>query len=97
VLKIDKTFIGELTGAMVAPLAEAVIALAAALGMQTVAEGIEEPEQVERLLALGCRYGQGYHYGRPMPAEQITEFLRIAFAAADNSLQADRRSPAVQA
>ncbi|HZM84249.1 MAG TPA: EAL domain-containing protein [Candidatus Limnocylindrales bacterium] len=95
VLKIDKAFTGELTGAVAAPLAQAVIALAAALGMQTVAEGIEELEQVERLLALGCRYGQGYHYGRPMPAEQITNFLCVSFAAADSSLQADRDSAAV--
>jgi diguanylate cyclase (GGDEF)-like protein len=97
VLKIDKAFTGELTGAVVAPLAQAIIALAAALGMETVAEGIEEPEQVERLLALGCRYGQGYHYGRPMPAEQITEFLCVAFAAADSSLQADQGSAAARA
>ena len=75
VLKIDKAFTGELTSAVVAPLAQAVIALAAALGMETVAEGIEEPEQVVRLLALGCRYGQGYYYGRPMPAAQMTESL----------------------
>jgi EAL domain-containing protein (putative c-di-GMP-specific phosphodiesterase class I) len=83
VLKIDKTFTDELTGASVpAPLAQAVIALATTLGMNTVAEGIEEATQAERLRALGCRYGQGYHYGRPLPAEQMTKFLRHSTPAA---------------
>src|SRR5262249_40507092 len=82
VLKIDKTFTDELTGASVsAPLAQAVIALATTLGMDTVAEGIGEVAQAERLRALGCRYGQGYHYSRPMPAEQMSEFLRQATPA----------------
>ncbi|HET8661515.1 MAG TPA: EAL domain-containing protein [Micromonosporaceae bacterium] len=82
VLKIDKAFTGELSGTVVAPLAQAVIALAAALGMETVAEGVEEPVQVERLLVLGCRYGQGYHYGRPMSAGQMADLLCVAFEAA---------------
>jgi sensor c-di-GMP phosphodiesterase-like protein len=49
--------------------------------MDTVAEGIEEAAQAERLRALGCRYGQGYYYSRPMPAEQMSEFLRQATPA----------------
>jgi EAL domain-containing protein (putative c-di-GMP-specific phosphodiesterase class I) len=77
VLKIDKTFTDELSlGAPPAPLVQAVIALAAALGMQTVAEGIEGPAQAQRLLALGCRYGQGFHYAEPLSADQMEDFLR---------------------
>jgi diguanylate cyclase len=76
VLKIDKTFTDELTGPVgPAPLAQAVIALATALGMQTVAEGIEEPVQASRLVALGCRYGQGFHYAQPLPPEQLEQLL----------------------
>jgi EAL domain-containing protein (putative c-di-GMP-specific phosphodiesterase class I) len=76
------TFTDELTGASgPAPLAQAVIALAATLGMDTAAERIEEAAQAERLRALGCRCGQGYHYSHPMPAEQMSEFLRQATPA----------------
>ncbi len=75
-LKIDKSFTDELADELgPAPLAQAVIALAKTLDMQTVAEGIEQPVQARRLLALGCRYGQGFHYARPMPAEQLAELL----------------------
>ena len=69
VLKIDKTFVDELAAGGGAPLVQAVIALAETLGMQTVAEGIEHPTQVRRLLGLGCRYGQGFHYARPLPTD----------------------------
>ena len=59
-----------------APLAQAVIALAAALGMETVAEGIENPEQVEQLLALGCRYGQGFHLAKPLAAADVEAWAK---------------------
>ena len=79
VLKIDKSFTDELRGAGASPpLAQAVIALADALGMRTVAEGIEEAEQAARLLTLGCQYGQGYHYGEALPANEMGEVLRSA-------------------
>ncbi len=75
-LKIDKSFTDELADELgPAPLAHAVIALAKTLDMQTVAEGIEAPVQARRLLALGCRYGQGFHFARPMPAERLAELL----------------------
>jgi diguanylate cyclase (GGDEF)-like protein len=76
VLKIDKTFTDELADATEnTPLAQVVVALATALHMRTVAEGIEDPGQADRLLALGCRYGQGFHYSRPLPAEEMAELL----------------------
>jgi EAL domain-containing protein (putative c-di-GMP-specific phosphodiesterase class I) len=78
VLKIDKSFTEELradTGS--APLAQAVIALASALRMRTVAEGIEDPTQARRLLALGCQHGQGYHYARALPADQMGALLGV--------------------
>jgi diguanylate cyclase (GGDEF)-like protein len=76
VLKIDKTFTDELADAAeTTPLAQVVVALATALHMHTVAEGIECPGQADRLLALGCRYGQGFHYSRPLPAEAMGELL----------------------
>ncbi|GIJ47546.1 hypothetical protein Val02_44320 [Virgisporangium aliadipatigenens] len=75
-LKIDKTFTAELAGrGGPAPLTQAVIALATTLGMDTVAEGIEEPVQAGRLRALGCKYGQGYLYAAPLAPEAMAEFL----------------------
>ena len=79
VLKIDKTFTDAVSDAPApAPLVQAVIALADALGMQTVAEGIEHTGQAERLLALGCRYGQGFHFARPLAPAQMQQFLQRA-------------------
>ncbi|WP_436532231.1 putative bifunctional diguanylate cyclase/phosphodiesterase [Actinoplanes sp. HUAS TT8] len=52
-------------------LVRAVIELARALDLTTVAEGIETPCQGELLRAIGCERGQGYHYARPMPAPDL--------------------------
>ena len=54
-----------------------IIELARALGMDVVAEGVETREQHELLLALGCRYGQGFLFSRPVSVEAITELLRL--------------------
>ena len=67
-IKIDRTFLAALgkqsnTSAVVS----AVIALARALDMAVVAEGIETEEQHRILLGLGCEFGQGYLFGRPSP------------------------------
>ncbi|AVV45729.1 EAL domain-containing protein [Streptomyces sp. ID05-04B] len=71
VLKIDKTFIDDITrdGRQVA-LVEGIIRLADTLGLEVIAEGIEEPAQREVLADIGCRFGQGYLYARPMTVEQ---------------------------
>ncbi len=53
----------------------AILSLAQALGMQTVAEGIETPELAQTLAALGCTYGQGYHFARPLGADAAYQFL----------------------
>jgi len=52
-------------------LAKAILAMAANLSLDTVAEGIETPVQAERLRALGCRLGQGYLFAPALPAEAI--------------------------
>lgn len=66
VLKIDRTFLAALDRQdNSAAVITAVLALARALGMKVVAEGIESDEQHAALLALGCEYGQGYLFGRP--------------------------------
>ena len=69
VLKIDRSFVdGMERDARKAELTRAFISIAAALEMETVAEGIETEKQAEMLQSFGCLVGQGYLLGRPMPA-----------------------------
>ena len=68
VLKIDRSFVAELGQPgkeNIASVVAAVLALAGALGMDVIAEGIETEAQRQALLALGCEFGQGYLLGRP--------------------------------
>ena len=56
-------------------LAQAVITLGTTLAVRTIAEGIELPQQLERLRELGCDLGQGFHFSRPLPAPQLEALL----------------------
>jgi EAL domain-containing protein (putative c-di-GMP-specific phosphodiesterase class I) len=51
------------------------------LDLDVVAEGIERPEQLSRLIELGCGFGQGFHIARPMALEDVT--IRLAAERAD--------------
>jgi diguanylate cyclase (GGDEF)-like protein/PAS domain S-box-containing protein len=87
-LKIDRSFISSLeneTGDG-STIVDAVIRMAAGLGLHLVAEGVETEAQASRLIDLGCTYAQGYLFARPMPAEQVSEYL--AAAAAEGHLSA---------
>jgi EAL domain-containing protein (putative c-di-GMP-specific phosphodiesterase class I) len=76
VLKIDGTFVAGLGHEpQDASIAAAVISLAHALGLDTVAEGIETEEQLTILRSLGCDLGQGYLFGRPAPIEETVHLL----------------------
>lgn len=76
-LKIDKRFVDRLTHDPRAPgLVRAVVELANTLGMTTVAEGVEDPTQAEALRDLGCQMLQGYLFAKPMPADEVTDFLQ---------------------
>jgi EAL domain-containing protein (putative c-di-GMP-specific phosphodiesterase class I) len=72
VLKIDRSFISGLAGnARQQELVSAVIQLGHTLGLRVVAEGIEDEDQLTALTAMGCRYAQGYHLGRPEAAAAL--------------------------
>ena len=74
-LKLDRTFLTELAGADRSrdlALIRATIELAHALGLQVVAEGVEEQATLEILSRLGCDLAQGYHIGRPSPATALS-------------------------
>ncbi|ROL76908.1 GGDEF domain-containing protein [Pseudomonas protegens] len=71
-LKIDQGFVAGLPfDEDDAAISRVIIALAQSMGMQVHAEGIEQAEQARFLLEHGCDLGQGYWFGRPMPAEQL--------------------------
>jgi EAL domain-containing protein (putative c-di-GMP-specific phosphodiesterase class I) len=77
ILKIDKSFVaGAIGSADRVALVEGIIRIADALQLDVIAEGIETREQWERLAATHCLYGQGYLFGRPMPAEAVRALLR---------------------
>jgi EAL domain-containing protein (putative c-di-GMP-specific phosphodiesterase class I) len=76
VLKIDRSFIVGLgTGKEDAAIVRSVISLARSLGLECVAEGIERPQQLDELRALGCTYVQGFLLGVPLPADVLGDQL----------------------
>jgi EAL domain-containing protein (putative c-di-GMP-specific phosphodiesterase class I) len=54
-----------------------IVELARVLGMTVVAEGIETVEQYRMLRDMGCRYGQGFLFAKPMTVELVTQLLRL--------------------
>ena len=75
-IKIDKSFISKIVDNKTQyAIVKAILMLANALNMQVVAEGIETEQQKDLLLKMGCEYGQGYWFGRPVTAEVATQML----------------------
>lgn len=76
-IKIDRYFVGRMD---VSPecleIVRSVITLARSLGMEVVAEGVEQETQLTQLRTLGCEYAQGFLLARPMPVPDAQEFLR---------------------
>jgi EAL domain-containing protein (putative c-di-GMP-specific phosphodiesterase class I) len=77
ILKIDKAFVDDLDDGD-CTLARAMIDLGASFNLKVVAEGIEHDSQRAQLLGLGCRFGQGYHFSRPLPADELEALLTRA-------------------
>jgi EAL domain-containing protein (putative c-di-GMP-specific phosphodiesterase class I) len=78
VLKIDRSFVGRMSdGDQALQIVRTIIELARVLGMDVVAEGIETPEQYRLLRQMGCRYGQGFLFARPLPPDEVTRLLRL--------------------
>jgi diguanylate cyclase (GGDEF)-like protein len=74
ILKIDRMFVSGV-GESASPIARAIVDLGRTLGLQVIAEGIEHAEQARWLAGIGCRYGQGYLYARPMGGAAIEALL----------------------
>ncbi|TMF81442.1 MAG: EAL domain-containing protein, partial [Chloroflexi bacterium] len=76
-IKIDRSFIAQLAkdeGS--AAIVRATIELAGSLGLEVVAEGVEDEATLQILMQLGCSTAQGYHISRPLPVEEITGWIR---------------------
>ncbi|MEG4844817.1 EAL domain-containing protein [Microcoleus sp. F10-C6] len=77
-LKVDKSFVGrmeiESEGENVA-IVRTIVALAHALGMDVIAEGVETAAQLARLRSIGCEYGQGYFFAKPLPRDEATALM----------------------
>ena len=75
-LKIDRRFVsGRKRDSRAGAIAEAVLAMASALGLRATAEGVETPEQLEWLRSRGCHEAQGFLFARPQPAEAFEALL----------------------
>jgi EAL domain-containing protein (putative c-di-GMP-specific phosphodiesterase class I) len=86
ILKIDRSFVsGMLADRDKIAIVRAVLSLAQALGMRTTAEGIESNELAQTLAALGCTYGQGYLYARPLEASDALAMVLAARTASSAS------------
>ena len=76
ILKIDRSFISELREAQGGEtIASVIVRLARTLGLQVIAEGVEEPHQWAALSTAGCDAAQGYLLGRPMRPDRFPEFV----------------------
>ena len=74
--KIDQTFIADLADGKSEQIVELLVRLGELCNLRVTAEGIETSAQADRLLELGCVFGQGQYFDQPLPAQAITEHLR---------------------
>jgi len=81
-LKIDRSFVARMSEDEEShAIVETMIKLAKAMGMTVVAEGIEEAEQLNELIRLGCEIGQGFYFSKPVEAAKAEKLLESAFGA----------------
>jgi diguanylate cyclase (GGDEF)-like protein len=79
-IKIDKSFIHDMDeGSRGSDLIQAIISMANNLGMETIAEGVETKEQLQKLLGMKCGYGQGYYLSHPLPEDAAEKYLESYF------------------
>jgi diguanylate cyclase (GGDEF)-like protein len=75
-LKVDRSFVEKIaTDSYSAELVRTIVQLGNSLGLQTVAEGIEDTEQLGALRTIGCAFGQGFLFSKPLAATDITALL----------------------
>ncbi len=92
VLKIDQSFVSRMNGGeQPVQIVKTIVELARVMGMDVVAEGIETETQHRLLREMGCRYGQGFLYAKPMTVESVTQLLRLPGRVLPDPGSAERR------
>jgi EAL domain-containing protein (putative c-di-GMP-specific phosphodiesterase class I) len=82
-LKVDRSFITDADrDPRTLSIVRAITAMAHALGMDVTAEGIETARQLAAVRAVGCDWGQGYYFSRPVSAAEVTALLQRGFLPA---------------
>ena len=85
-LKIDRAFVASILDDRPSEhIIRAILAMCEGLGMDVVAEGIEDEAQAERLIQFGCAGGQGYLFGRPVDADATLLYLRDALRSPEQA------------
>jgi len=80
-IKIDRSFVNDLANnPKNLVLCKSIILMAHELGMKVIAEGIETIEQRDILMEIGCDYGQGFLFSRPVPAKEFEKLFETSFA-----------------
>ncbi len=80
-LKVDRSFVSAIDTEDEAPvITKTIVDLAHELGMDVIAEGVESDAHVELLRQMGCDFGQGYHFGAAMTAEEAQKFIALHWA-----------------
>ncbi len=82
ILKIDRSFLAD-TNPQVEQMTASIVELARIFNLKAVAEGVENPEQLSRLEGMRCDFGQGFHFARPLSADEVLEMAtqqRVATA-----------------
>ena len=74
-IKIDKSFVDSLLKGENPVTLRTIVQLGNELKLRLVAEGIEEAMQAESLIELGCEFGQGYHFARPLPPGEVEQLI----------------------
>ena len=83
-VKIDRSFVAGIGDSLSdEAIVEAVIDLSHALGLRVIAEGIEDVQQAASLVRMGADHAQGYHFGRPLPPNDMLESLSVLWCGAE--------------
>ena len=89
ILKMDKSFLDDVPGnTQDEAVVRAIVDLGATLNLQLVAEGVETHEQAQALADLGCPFGQGYYFARPVPFHQALQLIAQPSLPAQSTLSA---------
>ncbi len=76
-LMIDRSLVREMqTDPATSDIVELITTLAHKMNLRVIAEGIETSRQLERVLELGCEFGQGYYFSQPLEAKAVQQFVR---------------------